>query len=300
MNPALPPPPRRAVALLLMVIAPVLWSTGGVLTRHLDSAGAFEMVFWRSLFAGLFVAAALVAWRGSDALRAVRATGWAGVLSALMCAVMFTCFMFALTLTSTARTLVTMSVGPLFTALLAWGVLRERVARRTWIAIGAATLGMALMFSEGLAAGERGALLGTLVALCIPIASAVNVTILRRTGARVDLIPAVLLGAALSALVCLPLALPFTASARDIGILAVLGFFQLGLPCILFVMASRTLGAPELALLGLIEVLLGPLWAWWGAGETPDGGTLLGGAVVLTALAVNQLAGMRRLRVHPT
>lgn len=275
-----------------MVIAPALWSIAGVLTRQVESAGAFELVFWRSAFAGLFVAVTLLAWRGKEALGALRAAGWAGIFSGAMWAVMYTAFMLALTYTTTARTLVTMSIAPLLTALLAWWLLREALARRTWIAIGVASLGMAVMFREGLSGGDAGALPGTLIALCVPIASAINVIILRRSAARVDLIPALLLGSLFSMLICLPLALPFSASARDVGILAVLGIFQLGLPCVLFIIASRTLKAPELALFALIEVLLGPLWAWWGAGEIPSWGTLAGGAMVLTALAGNQLAAL--------
>jgi drug/metabolite transporter (DMT)-like permease len=136
-------------------------------------------------------------------------------------------------------------------------------------------------------------LLGMLVALVIPVAAAVNVVTLRASAAKLDLIPAVMLGGALSCLVALPLALPFQASGRDIALLAFLGFFQLGLPCMLLVIASRTLLAPEIALLGLLEVVLGPLWAWLGAGEVPAESTLLGGMIVLGALAANELPTLR-------
>lgn len=278
--------------MLLMVIAPALWSIAGVLTRQVQHAGAFELVLWRSAFAGLFVCIVLVAWRGKGAIAAVRATGLAGIASGAMWAVMCTAFMLALTFTTTARTLVTMSIAPLLTALLAWWLLREGVARRTWIAIGVASFGMAVMFREGLVGSDAGALSGTLIALCVPVASAINVIILRRTAARVDLIPALIIGSLMAMLVCLPFVLPFSASARDIGILAVLGVFQLGLPCVLFIIASRTLKAPELALFALIEVVLGPLWAWWGADEIPSLGTLVGGTLVLAALAGNQLAAL--------
>ena len=102
------------------------------------------------------------------------------------------------------------------------------------------------------------------------------------------------LGGALSCLVALPLALPLQATAKDIGLLAFLGVFQLGLPCMLLVVASRVLLAPEIALLGLLEVVLGPLWAWLGASEVPARATVTGGAVVLGALIVNELATFRR------
>ena len=91
----------------------------------------------------------------------------------------------------------------------------------------------------------------------------------------------------------MPFVLPFHASARDVALLGSLGMFQLGLPCLLLVVASRSLAAPEIALLGLLEVLLGPLWAWLGAGERPPSGTLIGGAIVLGALALNELAAFR-------
>jgi drug/metabolite transporter (DMT)-like permease len=116
---------------------------------------------------------------------------------------------------------------------------------------------------------------------------------LRRVHARVDLIPAVMIGGLVSCLVSLPLAVPFSASARDLALLALLGIFQLGLPCMLYVVASRSLLAPELALLSLLEVLLGPIWAWLGAGEVPRAATLAGGAIVLAALAANELAALR-------
>jgi drug/metabolite transporter (DMT)-like permease len=84
------------------------------------------------------------------------------------------------------------------------------------------------------------------------------------------------------------------ASGPDIALLAFLGVFQLGLPCMFLVLASRALTAPEIALLGLLEVVLGPLWAWLGAGEEPARATLLGGTVVLAALVLNELAPLKR------
>jgi drug/metabolite transporter (DMT)-like permease len=290
-----PKAPSRRVALALMLIAPALWSIAGVLTRQIERAPALELVFWRSLFAGATVVVAICALNGRGALRALTATGRAGLLSGLLWATMFTCFMVALTLTTTARTLVVSSLAPVLTALLAWAWLREPVSRRSWAAIAVAAVGMAIMFQEGLNA-DRASLLGTLVALGVPLAAAVNVTTLRRVAASVDLLPAVLIGALISAALALPFAWPFAATARDIGVLALLGVFQLGLPCMLMVVASRTLRASEIGLLALVEVLLGPLWAWLGAGETASGATLLGGALVLVALIANELGPQRAQR----
>jgi drug/metabolite transporter (DMT)-like permease len=278
-----------------MVAAPVLWSTAGVVTRHIERAQPSEQVFWRSLFAFAFVLLTIVAVKRENPLGSLRQAGWPGLVSGAMWATMFTAFLFALSLTTTANTLVMMSVSPLLTALLARAFLSDPLPLRTWLAAGAAAIGIAWMFSTSV---EEAQAAGMLVALVIPMASAVNVVTLRAAAAKLDLVPAVMIGGALSCLIVLPLALPFQATARDIGLLAFLGFFQLGLPCMLLVIASRTLPAPEIALLGLLEVVLGPLWAWLGAGEVPAGATLLGGLVVLGALAANELPtlGLTRKR----
>ncbi len=287
---------RRAI--VLMVLAATLWSTAGVVTRHLSpdlqSQGRFEITFWRSLFAGLTVAAYLLFIK-REGMRPVLAAGRAGLLSGLCWATMYCAFMLALTLTTVANTLIVMSVGPLLTALLARAVLRTPIAARTWISIAAAMIGMAAMVAHGAAqpAGSTN-LLGLAIAFAVPVAAAINLVTLQKTRAHVDLVPAVFLGGAISAVAVLPFAVPFQASAHDVLLLAALGVFQLGVPCTLMVMAARSLSATEISLLALLEVVLGPLWAWLGAGETPAAVTLAGGAVVLGALVFNELAPRQR------
>ena len=94
--------------------------------------------------------------------------------------------------------------------------------------------------------------------------------------------------------VTLPLALPLAASAHDVALLALLGIFQLAIPCMIAVRLARALSAPEIALLALLEILFGIAWAWVGAGEQPDGPVLAGGTLVLTTLALNEAWGLRR------
>lgn len=279
---------RRAVWTL--VFCTVCWSLAGVFTRHLQRAESFEVTFWRSLACAAFVAVALAVRHGGRWWQPVAATGRAGLVSGAMWAVMFTCFMVALTRTSVANTLVVMAVSPLLAALLARAVLGEPIAARTWAAILGAAAGIVWMVRGGLSAEG---LAGMAIAAGVPVASAVNIVTLKRMGATVDLAPAVLVGGVLSCLAVLPFAWPLDASARDLGILATLGVVQLGLPCMLMVTAARHLAPHEIALLALLEVVFGPLWAWLGAGERPADATLQGGALVLAALAVNELAAAR-------
>jgi drug/metabolite transporter (DMT)-like permease len=286
---------RRAI--ILMIIAPTLWSIAGVVTRHLSpelqAQGRFEITFWRSVFAAIFVGGFLL-FVQRDFAGSLRRAGIAGLLSGAMWAIMFTCFMLALTLTSTANTLIVLAVGPLTTALLARAVLKAPIPPRTWAAIAIAMVGIGTMFADSLRIESRAAVLGMLIAFATPFAAAINVVILKKRGKSVDLLPAVFLGGTISAALVLPFAWPFMADARDIALLALLGFFQLGLPCMLLVVAARQLSATEVALLALLEVVLGPLWAWLGAGEIPAPSALFGGALVLSALLFNELIAARR------
>ncbi|MGZ8993460.1 MAG: DMT family transporter, partial [Burkholderiaceae bacterium] len=230
-----------------------------------------------------------------DFAGSLRRAGVAGLLSGAMWATMFTCFMLALTLTSTANTLIVLAVAPLTTALLARAFLTAPIPPRTWAAIAIATIGIGAMFADSLRIESGAAALGMLIAFGAPLASAINVVILKKRGASVDLIPAIFLGGTISAALVLPFSLPFMADARDIALLALLGFFQLGLPCMLLVIAARQLSATEVALLALLEVVLGPLWAWLGAGEVPTASTLFGGGLVLSALVFNEVVAARRI-----
>jgi drug/metabolite transporter (DMT)-like permease len=134
----------------------------------------------------------------------------------------------------------------------------------------------------------------------VPIAGASNWTLVQRSqslGLKVDLIPAVLLGAVMSCLLTLPLALPLSASAHDVSWLALLGLTQLAIPCVLSVICASVLKAPEISLLALLEVIFGIAWAWLGAGEVPGSTVLTGGALVMSALIANELLGLRGRRV---
>jgi drug/metabolite transporter (DMT)-like permease len=280
-------------AVLTMVLCTFLWSLAGIGTRLLDRAEGFEITFWRSFFCAVFVAGALSVQHGRRWWGRLVDSGRPGLISGVMWAVMFTCFMIALTKTTVANTLVVMSVSPFLAALLGWIVLKERVAPRTWAAIAIAGLGIVWMVRDGVSAQG---LVGMAIAFGVPVAAAINIVNLKRSGARLDLVPAVLLGAVISLLATLAPALPLSASLHDIAILAALGVFQLAIPCMLMVRAAQHLAPHEIALLGLLEVVLGPLWAWVGAGEQPAAATLQGGGLVLIALGINTAIGARLRR----
>ena len=161
----------------LMVGCAVLWSSAGALTRALDNAHGFELSFWRSLFCAIAMLWILGIQERGKPLAPVIRMGWVGLFSGLMWAVMFTCFMVALTRTSVANTLVMIGLSPLLAALLARIVLGQSLSRITWLAILAAGAGIWWMVHDAVSADG---LTGILIALGVPLASAINLVTLRR------------------------------------------------------------------------------------------------------------------------
>ena len=284
----------------LMVANAAMWSIAGVVTRQLDSAQSFEITFWRSLFTALSLLVLLPLTQGRAVFRDMRQGGSSLWLSGVCWSVMFTAFMLALTMTTVANVLITMAMGPFFTALVARVVLGQRIDARTAGAIVLAGLGIAWMFGAEVATQGW---LGFVVALCVPLAAAVNWTVVQRAAVRglsVDLAPGVLIGAAISCLVTLPMSMPFQAVASDVAWLALLGLVQLAIPCLLSVACAKVLKAPEVSLLALLEVVFGIFLAWWGAGEEPSSSVLSGGLLVLGALLAHQgLAWRERQNLTP-
>ena len=177
---------------------------------------------------------------------------------------------------------------------MGWVVLRERVRLATWIAIVIAIAGIAVMVADK---SGSVAIKGSLAALGSAFGFAIFTVALRwgRTG---EMLPAVFLSGLfaiiITLVICLSLQLPLILSPNDGVISMGMGVFQVGAGLILYTLGSRSLPAAELALLSLAEVLLGPIWVWLFLGETASLNTLIGGMVLLAAIAGNALSGNRR------
>lgn len=275
--------------LLLMLGACMCWSTAGVLVRTQSLTDGWELTFWRSFFMVLYMFGVLSYQQGKHVMRHVLAVGWPGVTSGFLWAIMFVSFIIALSKTTVADVLVVSAFSPFMSALLAWLLIKERVPGRTWIAMAAAVAGIVIIFGDSLG---RGAIEGTLLAMAIPICFALNVVLLRKMHVDVDMVPTVLLAGLFSCAMTLPAALPFNAIATDFPNFIALGFVQLGLGCVLMVVASRYLAAAEVGLLAELETILGVLVTWIFVGEAPSKWTWIGGTIVVIALTANAAYGL--------
>ena len=268
----------------------VILSVQGVPIRLLET-DAWTLLFARGVLSapGLFVFFLVVertGWRGQ-----LRAMGLAGVIAAALFALDNVTFIYTITHTSVANTLLMISLSPLFAALLTRLVLRQAVPRRTWLAIGGASVATLVILLGSLVTGD---LPGTLAALVAAMAIGGTLVVLR-SRPSLNLVPAVAIGAGLAGLTALPAASPSSADLRDWVLLVLIGLLIVPMAFGLIATGPRYIPAAEVALLLLLQTVLGAFWVWVAVGEAPHGATLAGGLVLIVVLAMHSVAMLRNL-----
>jgi drug/metabolite transporter (DMT)-like permease len=286
--------PTRRAGFWLVAAAAICWSSGGLIAR-LVATDPWTTVFWRSVFCAAFLFAAVAVARRGRVAAVIRETGWPGVLMAACFATASTCFIMALARTSVANTLVIQSLSPFIAGLGGWLCLGERVRPRTWVAMGAALLGTVVMLWGSAGAGSR---IGDLLALGTATAFA-GATVVVRWHRTVPMPTAAALAAVFAAVIASGWADPSSATAADLALLALFGIGQLGAGLLLFTAGARLIPVAEASLIGVLECVLGPLWVWLAVGERPGAFSLLGGAVILSALIAHTAADLTRPPLPP-
>jgi drug/metabolite transporter (DMT)-like permease len=272
---------------IAIAIAATLWSTAGIGQRTLDVDAATQ-TWGRALFA-VATLAAIVHVLHPGGLGALRSLGRWDLLFAVLMAVASGSFVIALNVTTVANVLFMQAAAPMLAALLGWLLLGDRVSLRTWIAIAIAGVGVAAMVGGSLEAGARAVVLPVLMS-----AAFAGTVVIARHRREVSMLPATCLSQVLVVLALVPFAAPGAASRSDWAILAALGIGQMGVSLALFTVGARLIAPAEVALLSLLEVVLGPLLVWLAYDERPATTTLVGGAIVLLAVIV-QTTGSGRV-----
>jgi drug/metabolite transporter (DMT)-like permease len=255
---------------------------------RLIATDPWTTVFWRSVFCAAFLAVAVGLAHRGRVRDLVRTTGWPGVLMAACFATASTSFIMALSRTSVANTLVIQSSSPFIAGLGGWLCLGERVRRRTWAAMGVAVIGTVVMLWGSPGSGSR---LGDAFALIMATAFAAA-TVVVRWRSTVPMPAAAALAAAFAAVIALAPAAPFSVSSRDLALLALFGSVQLGVGLLLFTAGARMIPVAEASLIGVLESVLGPIWVWLAVAERPGTPSLIGGAIILSALVAHTAADL--------
>ena len=218
-------------------------------------------------------------------LQLLRSLGRDGIAVTVFLAISSGTFLLALNYTTVANVLFFQAAAPMLAALLGWLVLSERIGRRTWIGMGVAAIGVAVMVTGSLQSGALAVVLPFVMT-----ASFAVVIVIARHRREVSMLPATCASQALIVVVVAPFASFGSATASDWRIFAALGVFQMGLGLALLTIGARRLPPAEVALLTLLEVVLGPLWVWLAYSEQPRATTLVGGAIIMAAVVVQATA----------
>jgi len=268
---------------LFVALAAVAWSTAGLLQREL-SVGTATQLAGRALFAAVGLLAYVAAVERGGIVRAFRAIGRDGLAVAALLAVSSASFLVALNHASVANVLFVQALAPILAAALGT-LIGDRVARRTWAAMAIALAGVAVMVGGP---GHPAALgLGLSLVMSVSFAATLVVTRHRRD---VSMAPATFLSQLAVLLAFGGFAAPGSAGPLDVALLATLGITQIGLGFVFLTIGGRLIPAGEVALITLLEIVLGPLWVWAFLGETPPAATLVGGAIVLGAVLLETRA----------
>ncbi|HHX66222.1 MAG TPA: DMT family transporter [Chloroflexi bacterium] len=263
---------QRTRSITCLILAAILWSTGGVLIKW---------VRWNPMaLAGARSAiAALTLW---IFLRRPRFTGSvAQIGGAVAYAATVLLYVVAVKMTTAANAILLQYTAPVWVALFSAWFLGEKVRRLDWIAVSISLVGMTLFFREGLASPS---LVGDLLALLSGVTIAWMTLFLRKQKEGSPLESA-LLGNILAAAIGLPFVLsgPLPDAQGWLGLL-LLGVLQLGLSYVLYAAAIRHVTAFEAILFSTLEPILNPIWVLFLIGERLGPWVLVGGALVVLAI----------------
>ena len=278
--------PKLAVPIVLL--AGIFWSFGPYVVRNIDQA---HTVPWQYLFARGMVIFILLNFylyleEGLGFLKNYSKIGVSGIIGGIGLAAAMITFIWSITNTTAAITLLCLAAMPFITALLGFLFLKEKISMNVWISILIATVGIIIMAFGN---HEKNTLIGFVLGIVSALGFSVFSVSLRwrkETPKFTTVALAGLICFLVSSAVMISKDLSFFSSSKNEALFAVHGTIVC-LGMILYAIASKTIPAAELTLLSLTEVIGGIFWVWlpWlGINEIPGTNTIIGGFFIFLAL----------------
>ena len=285
---------RRGI--LQLVASGFFLSTSGIALRIIEQADGWQILFYRCLALSVTILLILFFQKGSRVFDEFRGLEWNDYLLALFLGTGFVAYVFALLYNTVANALFIFSCAPFVAGFLGWILLGERVATRTWFAIGGAMAGLTVMVGSELAVSRY---LGTLIALWIPIAYAASIIVIR-SSKRENMLAALCLAGLVSGGLSAIFVTDYALTLQDLIISLYLGVFQAGVGFTLVVLGTRYIPAAQVGLLAMVEPVLAPIWVWMGVGEVPGLATIVGGAIIFLAITIDGILNITSSESHST
>jgi len=287
--------PRRGWAMFLMIVCCISISIGPLLFRSIESADIWQISIYRSISWITALLIILFLKYRLAILKQILAIGSWGVIAGVFLASAQIFYMHALENTTVANVVFILSAVPFVTAIMAFLFIKEKIQPSTILMMMVAAIGIFIMVSEGVNSGSTfGNLMALITLLCFSC-----FPVILRNNRHIDMLPTLLVPAVIIGVVGLMIkGSDLTVSNNDIALSFIWGGLLNGFAHSIFIIATRHLLAAEITLFMLLEFTLGPLWVWSFIGETPAINTLIGGGIVMAAIAtltVYELLKRRRL-----
>ncbi len=271
----------RNKGLLLSLVGVLILSPDSLLIR-LSGLNDFSLIFYRSSIPTISIFIFLLYYYKFNILNSFISIGSIGIFYALLYAITHICFVYSIQNTSVANTLVLIAAAPIFAAIFSTFILKEVPNFFTWIVIIIAILGMIII---GWGSFTSTGIFGDLMALIVAIGMGISMVIVRYYKNK-DLVPACLLGCILAAIYALPFEIEYNLNNFQIIILLIMCLIILPIPFVILTIAPKYAPAHEVALIFLMESVLGSTWVWFVIKEAPPVNTILGGIIILLAVSI--------------
>ena len=284
---------NEKIAIPLVLFAGLLWSFGPLVVRYMDNPHMvpWQYIFGRGLTIFILLNLYLYFEEGLNFYKNYKKIGMSGVIGGCGLGVAMITFIYSITNTTAAVTLLCLASMPFFTAILAYLFLKEKISLNVWISIGIATVGIIIMATGNT---EKNSLLGFLFGITSSIGFSVFSVTLRwrkETPKFTTVAIAGLFCFVFATIVILITKQSFFSSSYNSSMFSLHGTLVcFGL--ILYSIGSKAIPAAELTLLSLTEVIGGIFWVWlpiFGINEIPSTNTIIGGFFLFVSIVYYSL-----------
>ena len=274
----------------LLAFTAIVFITPDSLFIRLAGLESWNLIFYRGLIPFIVVLVGLLIIYKKKLVSEIINNGWHGFAYAGTFTITNIIFVISIENTNVANTLIMIALAPMLSAIISLIFLKENPDQKTWIAIIITTLAVVFIFYNALDVGD---FLGNFLGLVCATGLAVGAVIIR-SAKKISLVPSAMLGKLMVALIALLFVDKLKLEGNDLTIIPLMCVMCVAIPFVLITLAPRYITAAEVNLFFLLETILGPLWVWLVIHEQPSIETIVGGAVIISTIAVHSISALRK------
>ena len=275
---------------MLLAFTAIMFITPDSLFIRLAKIDSWNLIFYRGFIPFLVVFIGLIFIYKKKLLKELMNNSWHGVAYAAVFTMTNIVFVLSIENTNVANTLIMIALAPMLSAIISFVFLKENPDQKTWVAIAITTLAVIYIFYDALDAGD---FLGNFLGLITATGLAIGANIIR-SAKKISLVPSAMLGKLMVALIALLFADQLKLEGNDLIIIPLMCIMCVAIPFVLVTLAPRYITAAEVNLFFLLETILGPLWVWLVIKEQPSIETIIGGAIIVTTIAIHSALVLKK------